>query len=142
MDILLDLPIAVPPSQVFPHVSTPVGLNAWWTDQCTGTPLLGSTYALSFPGGYDWRARVTQLEPDRSFELELVEAMPDWLGTRVGFLLTPTSEGTDLRFHHTGWTGATDHFRTTAYCWALYLRLLTRHATIGEVVPYADRLRV
>lgn len=142
MDILLDLPISAHPARVFPAVSTPAGLDAWWTERCTGTPALGGTFGLHFPGGYDWRAEVVQHQPDQAFELALTVAMPDWVGTRVGFRLTPTGDGTHLAFHHSGWAAATGHYRTTAYCWALYLRLLARHVTLGEVVPYARRLEV
>lgn len=140
MDILFDFPVDAPPERVFAAVTTPKGLDAWWTARSEGFPEAGETYALWFPPDYDWRARVLRVEPDRSFELELSEAQPDWVGTRVGFELAPIPRGTHLRFHHAGWAEATDHYRTSAYCWALYLRLLARYVTLGEVIPYEGRL--
>ncbi len=140
MDILFDFPIAAAPDRVFQAVSSPTGLDAWWTARSAGTPRAGEVYALWFPEDYDWRARVLRAEPERAFELQLTEALPEWVGTRVGFELEAAEGGTHLRFHHAGWAGATDHYRTSAYCWALYLRLLARYVTKGEVSPYEARL--
>ena len=66
--------------------------------------------------------------------------MDEWQGTRVGFSLTPLGDHTQVSFRHTGWAGASPHFRSTAYCWAAYLRVLRRHLEYGEGVPYEQRL--
>ena len=47
-----------------------------------------------------------------------------------------------VRFKHTGWPDAGEHYRTSSHCWALYLRILRRFVEHGETVPYADRLNV
>ncbi len=51
-------------------------------------------------------------------------------------------EVTQVRFEHTGWPVANDHYRISNYCWAMYLRLLKRYVEAGEVVPYEKRLSV
>jgi hypothetical protein len=56
--------------------------------------------------------------------------------------LTPTKEGTQVRFAHTGWPEANEHYRISCYCWAMYLRVLKRHLEFGERVPYEKRLEV
>ncbi len=141
MDILHDLPVHVPPARVFEMVSTPAGLDRWWTRHAEGAPAPGAEYTLDFGPGYQWRARVTDHDPPRTFELELVEAMPDWQGTRVRFALEEPAPGrTALRFAHRDWASATAHYRGSSYCWALYLRLLRRTLETGEVVPYEQRL--
>ena len=141
-DILHDFPIAAPPARVFEAVSTPAGLDRWWSRGADGRPERGATYALDFGPGYDdWQARVTACEPSHTFELELVKAIPDWIGTRVRFELAPASPAsTQLRFAHLGWPTASEHYRVSSYCWAMYLRLLRRNVETGEVVPYAERL--
>jgi hypothetical protein len=61
----------------------------------------------------------------------------------VGFALEDLGNGrTWVRFHHTGWPDASEHYRTSSHCWALYLRILRRFVEHGETVPYADRLNV
>jgi uncharacterized protein YndB with AHSA1/START domain len=141
-DILHQFPIAAPASRVYEAVTTPSGLDRWWTARSSGTPRTGTTYQLWFGPEYDWRARVTECLPDRAFELELTTAMPDWVGTRVRFLLEASENGTMLNFAHTGWVEASEHFRISSFCWAMYLRILKRNLEHGETVPYDQRLSV
>ncbi len=139
-DILHDFPIAVPAGRVFAAVSKPEGLDAWWTKRSAGVPTLGAEYELWFGPEHDWRARVTRCVPGSEFELEMVQADEDWLGTRVGFSLTSGNGFTQLRFRHTGWPAANEHYRISCYCWAMYLRILRRYLEHGESVGYEERL--
>lgn len=139
-DVLQDFPIAAPARKVFAAISTPEGLDQWWTSSSSGSAALGSEYALDFGPGYQWHARVVRCVPDREFELELTSAMPDWMHTRVGFTLEDRGARTWVRFNHSGWPGIDEHYRSSAHCWALYLRILRRFVEHGETVPYATRL--
>ena len=139
-DILLDLPIKAPLRRVFEGVTTPDGLDCWWTEDSSGQPTLGQEYELGFGPEYKWRAIVTQCQPDTEFELELVQADADWTGTRVGFRLEMRDGVTWMQFHHTGWPDANEHYRISCNCWASYLRILRRHLEHNESVPYALRL--
>ena len=139
-DILHDLPIKASPDDVFRAVSAPDGLDQWWTKRSAGQPRMGAEYELWFGPEYDWRAQVTRCAPGAEFELQLTSAMPDWVGTRVGFALEAADGGTLVRFHHTGWAEPSEHFRISSYCWAMYLRILTRYLERGEEVPYDRRL--
>ena len=141
-DILHDFPISVPPARVFSAVSTPAGLDQWWTERSSGKPGLGADYELGFGPQYDWRAIVTRYDPEKEFELELTRADDEWRGSRVGFRLEPATGGTQVRFYHRGWPKETEHYRISCYCWAMYLRVLRRHLEFGEVVPYDQRLDV
>lgn len=141
-DILQDFPIAAPPARVYEGVTDPSLLDQWWTLRSQGAPRVGAEYDLDFGPGYLWKAVVTKAEPGTAFELELTGADADWTGTRVGFELSASKDGTAVRFHHRGWRDANAHFRTSSHCWALYLRILRRHLERGETVPYDDRLSV
>jgi uncharacterized protein YndB with AHSA1/START domain len=139
-DIYQDFPIKVAPQAVYHAVSTAQGLDCWWTKRSSGNPKKSELYELWFGPRYDWRAEVTACEADRVFELQMVSADPDWLGTRVGFHLENKAGTTWIRFHHTGWPNDSEHFRVSCHCWALYLRILRRYLEHGEFVPYDDRL--
>ncbi|HET6891670.1 MAG TPA: SRPBCC domain-containing protein [Pyrinomonadaceae bacterium] len=139
-DIVHNFPIKAPADQVFQAISTPTGLDTWWTNRASGEPKEGAKYELWFGPDYDWRAVVSRFVPQTEFELELTDAHQDWLGTRVGFLLEENNGTTHVRFHHTGWPEANDHYQGSCYCWAMYLRLLRRYVETGEVVPYENRL--
>jgi uncharacterized protein YndB with AHSA1/START domain len=142
VDILLDFPIKAPMDRVFRAVSTPQGLDTWWTKRSAGRPHEGEEYELSFGPDHQWRARVTRCVPDSEFEVELVHADSDWIHTRVGLRLERRGAVTWVRFHHTGWPSASEHFRISCNCWAMYLRVLRRSLEHGESVPYEGRLDV
>ena len=137
----MDFPVAAAPAAVFQAISTPAGLDQWWTLTSAGRAELGATMSLGFGPEYQWTALVTRCVTDREFELELVDAMPDWVGTQVGFQLAATaSGGTRVQFHHAGWAKAGEHFRTSAFCWAMYLRIMKLGVEQGTRVAYPERL--
>lgn len=133
-DILYDFPISAPAGRVFAAVSTAEGLDAWWT---LAAGVDGDSYELGFGAGYEWRAEVVEREP---FLLRMTVADDDWRGTVVGFRLAERDGVTWVGFSHTGWPEANAHYRVSAFCWAMYLRLLKRYCETGEVVRYAARL--
>jgi len=139
-DILQDFLIKSDIGRVFDAVSTPVGLNRWWTETCSGEAKAGAAYDLGFGPGYQWRAEVTKYSTRAAFELTFTRADADWTGTRVGLELSPTAGGSQVRFYHRGWPVENDHYRVSCHCWALYLRLLRRYLEHGETVPYVARL--
>ena len=140
-DIYQDFPVQAPAEKVFQAISTPEGLNAWWTQRCAGKPQLGAIYVLWFGPEYDWRAKVTQCSPNREFELQMTNADDDWKGSRIAFQLEESSpDKTLVRFSHTGWPIVNGHYRISNHCWAMYLRLLRKYVEDGQVVAYEDRL--
>lgn len=137
-----DFAVKAEPGAVYDVITTPEELNQWWTRTASGRAEAGQEYELWFGPDADWRARVTEAVPGRSFALEMTGADADWLGTRVSFVLEPAGAGTMVRFSHSGWRSENEHFRISSYCWAMYLRLMRRYAEAGEQVPYEDRLLV
>ena len=141
-DIYHDFPIAAPAARVFEAIATPEGLDAWWTERASGRPELNAEYELYFGEGYDWRARVSRCRAPFEFELTLTRADAEWAGSRVGFTLSEANGRTQVRFHHLGWPDASEHYRISSFCWAMYLRILRRNIEYGETVAYTDRLSV
>jgi uncharacterized protein YndB with AHSA1/START domain len=139
-DIFYTFPIDAPVNKVFAGIATPEGLDAWWTKTSSGIPQIGEVYTLYFGPEYLWKAIVTKHQHNEVFELELTDAMPIWMGTKVGFTLTAKGSGTETAFYHTGWIGNTEHYRTSGFCWAMYLRILKRWLEHGETVAYEHRL--
>jgi len=137
-----DLAVKAEPGTVYDVITTPEGLDQWWTRKASGRAEVGQEYELWFGPEADWRARVTEAVPGRGFAVEMTGADADWLGTRVRFVLEPAEGGTMVRFSHSGWRSENEHFRVSSYCWAMYLRLMRRYAEAGEQVPYEDRLIV
>lgn len=134
--------IHAPKSDVFAALSTPQGLDTWWTKRSSGEPVVGHTYQLWFGPEHHWQAVVRRCVPGAAFVLEITSADADWMGTRVAFELEQKGETTHVQFDHTGWPAENDHYHISTYCWAMYLRLLKRYVEHGEVAPYEDRLEV
>ena len=141
-DIFHNFPIKAPARRVFEAISTPQGLDSWWTKDAAAAPAKNAEYKLGFGTGYDWLAYASEWIPDSQFELTLTEADGDWRGTRVGFHLSESDDVTEVRFHHLGWPQVNDHYQISCFCWAMYLRLLKRYVETGEVVKYEERLDV
>ena len=99
-DILHNLIINADRTNVFRAVSTPDGLNNWWTLTSSGTPEEGAEYKLGFGPEYDWQARVSRCTPNAEFELSLTRADDDWQGTRLRFILHDLPDATQLSFQH------------------------------------------
>lgn len=140
-DIVHRFPIRASARRVFEAMTAPKELDAWWTARSAGKPEPGAAYELWFGPSYDWRARVTRCDPGHGFEWTITEAMDDWTGTRVGFELTENDGVTMVDFYHAGWREASEHYRTSNTCWAMYLRILRRHVEFAEIVAYDDRLK-
>lgn len=138
MDILHDLKIEASPSEVFDAVSTERSLDRWWTERCLGDPRYGAEYTLVF-GEVAWKAMVVECKRPRAISWEVIEADDDWTGTRFGFRLEETDDGTKVRFAHRGWRHVNAHYRRTSYCWAQYLRLLKDLVENDVVVPFGER---
>jgi uncharacterized protein YndB with AHSA1/START domain len=139
-DILHDFPIRATPADVFEAVATPHGLDAWWTVTSAGDATAGAEYAFRFGPEYDWRARVTACDHGHRIAWMMTAADADWQGTEVSFTLTAVGAVTQVAFAHTGWPAANAHYRTSTFCWAMYLRLLKRYVERGDIVPYERRL--
>lgn len=135
-DILYEFPVAASAARVFAALSTAEGLDAWWTLAA----VVGDGYELGFGAGYEWRAEVVERKEGVAFVLRMTVADDDWRGTLVGFRLEEREGVTWVGFSHTGWPEANRHYRVSAFCWAMYLRLLKRYCETGEVMGYAGRL--
>ncbi|MCB0819728.1 MAG: SRPBCC domain-containing protein [Bacteroidetes bacterium] len=135
-------PVNASAEKVFGAISTPSRLNNWWTASCEAEQKLGGIYDLYFEPDYYWKAEVTKWIDNREFELRMIKSDQDWNGTQVGFRLKEKNKSVELEFYHKNWNLENDHFKTTAFCWAMYLRILKRYLEFGEVVPYRLRLDV
>ena len=133
-------PVAAPIERVFPAVSTIEGLNVWWSKSAEGEIAQDSKLTLHFGPGYSWEFRVTQYQPNTIIEYLATQTDPTWNNTRVNIQLTEKEKLTYIEFIHSGWSQADEHFRTSSFCWAMYLRILKRNIEFGEEVPYENRL--
>jgi uncharacterized protein YndB with AHSA1/START domain len=141
-DIFHYFPVYAPGAKVFEAISTPGGLDKWWTKMSSGKASTGETFLLHFEPDYNWTAIVSKHSHNKEFELTMQTSDEDWEGSKVGFRLYDLNNLTEVHFCHTGWKVDNEHFRNSNFCWAMYLRILRRNLEFGEFVQYADRLNV
>ena len=141
-DIFYYFPINAAIEKVFEKISTPTGLDSWWSKSSKGIAAPGAIYEFYFGPGYNWKAIVSKCVPNESFELQFIESDSDWNNSKVGFTLIDQNETTQVEFYHTGWKEDNEHYRISNYCWPMYLRILKRNVEFREEVPYEDRLKV
>ncbi len=139
-DIIHEFTVKAQPQRVFESFATANGLEKWWTKASSGECREGEKVRLYFGPGYEWEAKVTRHIRPSSFELQMTQAHPDWMGTLIGCELSPEGTATRVRFYHTGWAEKNEHWRISCFCWAMYLRILRRNIEYGEIVEYERRL--
>jgi uncharacterized protein YndB with AHSA1/START domain len=139
-DIFHYFTINAPVHKIFDAISTPNGMNKWWTETAQGKPAINERFQLGFGPEYKWTAIVSKYAKDSEFEFTMEQSDEDWQGTMVGFRFFGRNSQTEVHFYHAGWREENDHFRISNYCWAMYLRILKRFAEFGEEVPYHQRL--
>jgi hypothetical protein len=69
----------------------------------------------------------------------MTAAIEEWLGTEVGFRLSPENDCTSVLFFHKGWKETSDHFAITNYCWGQLLCGLKKYVEEGIVIPFNHR---
>lgn len=135
-DIHHIFPVKATPQRVFEGFCLPANLDNWWPLRSAGTPKLDDVYTFYFGPEYDWRAKVTHLVPGQALTWTMTQAMPDWIGTQVGFTLKEINGVTQVSFFHKGWAEASEHFGITTFCWGYLLNGLKNYLEHGVVIPH------
>ena len=125
--------------KVFETISTPEGLNNWWTLKCSGKPALNEEYNLNFTDEYDWFAKISKFEENKFIEFSMVKAMEDWMPTKFGFELNEDGNQTHVHFYHTNWQEQNQHYGITSYCWANLLRQMKVYIEKGIITEFSKR---
>ena len=135
-DVLLELPIAATPEQVFSAITEQAGLSSWWTPDVVAEPKLGSVGEFRFRGGqFVIKMEITALEPGRTVRWVVRQGAPDWAGTHVTWDLAPADQGTKVRFGQRGYASVEGSFASAAFNWAWYLGSLKDYLETGQGRP-------
>jgi uncharacterized protein YndB with AHSA1/START domain len=121
---------------VYEAVATPAGVSGWWMPT-TGSGAEGGELRISFPPGVGV-FRVDRARPASRVEWTVQELgfLPDWIGTRIVFELSPDAAGgTELEFHHNGLTPHLECYDQCRQGWNHYLPSLHDHVETGAGRP-------
>jgi uncharacterized protein YndB with AHSA1/START domain len=126
------------PDALFEALTTTTALGAWW-NPATGSGETGGElrFIMSAPEPLvihvDEAARPTSVRwtvTDCSF-------LPDWIGTRPTFTITPVDGDTsELRFHHQGLSEELECIDMCTKSWNHYMTSLRDYLEGGQGSPY------
>jgi len=126
--------------KVFETISTPYGLDTWWTQRSSGKQEIGSVFNLFFTEEYNWFAEVSILKNNDQVEFKITKATEEWLPTSFGFNLKEESPGvTAVQFYHKDWKEISKEYRTASFCWADLLRQMKQYLEKGIITPFNQR---
>lgn len=102
---------------------------AWWTGQVEGTAdLVGAEFTYRHPPQHYSRQRVAELEFARRVvwevvdsELSFVSEPGEWTGSEIVFEITPSKNGTELRFIHVGLMPEVECYESCSTAWIHYI---------------------
>ena len=138
-DILHIFPIKSNPEKIFDAFCTPKDLDNWWPLKSSGKPTEGNIYTFYFDPEHDWRAKVIHVDKNKSLTWLMTQAMDDWMGTEVGFVLENKTDHTQVTFFHKNWKEASEHFGIATFCWGQLLNGLKNYVEKGIIIPHSER---
>ncbi|MDN5200899.1 SRPBCC domain-containing protein [Fulvivirgaceae bacterium BMA10] len=128
--------IKASPEKVYKAITTQDGLIAWWTPQVEAAPFLGSIAKFGFGSTYYKKMKIKDLAMNKRVEWDCLEAVEEWIGTKIIFTLEKTEAGSTLRFEHNDWEGFSDMFSQCSFDWGRFLMSLKKYCETGEGKPY------
>lgn len=135
-----DFTINTSKEKVFEAISTPYGLDNWWTQRSSGNQEIGAVFNLYFTEEYNWFAEISILKHNEQVEFKMTKAMEEWLPTSFGFILKEeTPKITSMQFYHKDWTEISKEYRVASFCWADLLRQMKQYLEKGIITPFNKR---
>lgn len=113
------------PEEVFEAVTNPRG---WWSTGIEGvTDRSGEEFVFEVPGVHYSKIRVTELVPGQRVVWRVVDATihfvadkDEWTDTEIRFEISPTDNGTELRFTHDGLVPSVECYDACSNAWGQY----------------------
>lgn len=126
--------------KVFEAVSTPKGLDNWWTKKSSGKQEIGSVYNLYFSEEYDWFAEIKILSLNDTIEFKILKAKEEWLPTSFGFIVTKIDTSlTSVEFYHKDWETTSKEYKIANFCWAELFLQMKQYLEKGIITPFNKR---
>lgn len=134
------------PNAVFDALTTPGGLAAWW-NPATGSGSTGGELRFKMNAPEPLVIHVDEATPPTSVRWTVTDCpfLPDWIGTRPTFTITPVDGDTsELHFHHQGLSEDLECIDICTRSWNHYMSSLRDYLEMGRGSPFGsagDRAR-
>ena len=123
------------PEALFDALTTTSGLSAWWAP-AAGSALAGGEITFTMNSTDPLVIHVDEATPSSvEWTVTACNFMPDWVGTRPTFTITPVGDGSELRFRHIGLTPDLDCIEMCTSGWNHFIPSLGLYAETGRGNP-------
>jgi uncharacterized protein YndB with AHSA1/START domain len=131
MSLTITITVPQSPEQVYDAV---VDVRSWWTGEISGpTAELGQDFTYRYEDKHRSTHRVEELRRGHRVvwlttdaDLPFADDPTEWIGTRQVFDITPTADGTELRFTHDGLLPDLDCYHSCSNAWSYFIRTSLR----------------
>ena len=143
-----DLLINAPAADVYKALTTPEGLQSWWTKTCEIGTQVGAESTFHF--GKTFKVmRIEALNPDVKVAWQCIDShihapglltrTNEWIGTSIAFNLEPQfASSTLLKFDHFGLVPEVECFEVCSSGWDQFLGSLKEYAETGKGRPFSE----
>ncbi len=125
------------PEVLFDALTSVSGLSAWWTG-VTGSGDTGGELTFCFDPPEPLVMHVEEATRPHAVRWAVTSCgfLPDWVGTRPSFTITPAGDGaSELRFRHYGLNAELDCIDQCTSGWNHFLGSLRQYAESGRGMP-------
>ena len=146
MDYQTTILVKASPDALFEALTTTTGLGAWW-NPATGSGEAGGQLRFIMNAPEPLVVRVDEAVRPTSVRWTVTDCpfLPDWIGTRPTFTITPLDGQTsELHFHHHGLNQELECIDMCTRSWDHYMTSLRDYLEVGRGSPFgspADRTR-
>ncbi|GAA4041120.1 SRPBCC family protein [Nonomuraea soli] len=125
------------PDALFDALTTVTGLAAWW-NPATGSGVTGGELRFHMNASHPLVIHVEEATRPSSVRWTVVDCpfLPDWVGTRPTFTITPgDGDTTELFFRHRGLSEELECFGMCTRSWQHYMSSLRDYLEVGDGSP-------
>lgn len=143
MNITHELKINASPEAIYNAVATQIGIQGWWSKDCSVGESVGADSLLKFNKQgtiVEMGFQTKVLQPNERVEWECTSMPnPAWIGTKIITEISTTEEGTKVIFSHTSfdekWKGQAA-FEETKGTWNHFVNSLVTYCEGGAGQPW------
>jgi uncharacterized protein YndB with AHSA1/START domain len=126
------------PEALFDALTSVSGLAAWWVPRVTGSGDAGGELKFFMNSPEPLIVHVDQATRPTSVHWTVTDCpfLPDWVGTRPAFTITPVEGDTaELYFRHNGLTAELDCIEMCTRSWDHFMMSLRDYLEVGHGMP-------
>lgn len=129
-----DLTINAQSETIYHALTTPEGLQAWFTAHVKGSGKVGTNWDLDFTNQPFFSWQILTAEKSH-IAWKCLQGPGNASGTEVEFTLAPDANKTILTISHRGWTAGDPKFTKCVDIWRTLMNCLQHYCETGKAAP-------